>query len=113
MQVKRALTLIVDAHYDFKLKKLISKPDPSHPSKKATTAMFAFSEAAWEPRTMVYLEKGVSKLKEKDWKKILEAASEYSNVIKQKSAALSKGKEREVATKDEMELAWDSDSDSD
>lgn len=76
-------------------------------------AMFAFSKAAWEPRTIVYLEKGVSKLKEKNWKKILEAASEYANVIKQKSPALSKGKEREIATKDEMEFAWNSDSDLD
>ena len=74
--------------------------------------MFAFSEAAWEPRTMVYLEKSVSKLKEKDWKKILAAASQYSSITKQKSVAQSKGKGRAVATKDEMELAWSS-SDSD
>jgi lipopolysaccharide biosynthesis glycosyltransferase len=111
MQVKRALTLTINSNYDFELNKLILKPDHSHPSRKPTTAMFAFSETVWEPRTMLYLEKSISKLKEKDWKKILEAASEYSNIPKsQKSVALLKGKGREVITKEEMELAWDSDS---
>ncbi len=112
MQVERALTLIVDYNYDFELRKLILKPDPSHPSRKPTTALFAFSETTWEPRTMVYLEKSISKLKEKDWKMILEAASEYSNISKtQKSVVLLKEKGRAVTTKEEMELVWDSDSD--
>ena len=51
----------------------------------------------------------ILKLKEKDWEKILEAASNISK--SPRSAVLLKGKEPVTTTKDEMELAWGSDSD--
>jgi hypothetical protein len=38
--------------------------------------MFAFSENFWKGRVEFYLEKGISKLKEKDWKHIMKAAAE-------------------------------------
>ena len=68
-KVEHALTLTTNNDYDFVTNKLIPKHDPNHPMGKLTTSMFAFSEAAWESRAKFYLEKGISKLKEKDWKK--------------------------------------------
>ena len=103
LQVERALTLTVDGNYDFVVNKLVAKPDPNHSSKKATTGMFAFSETVWEPRVAFYLEKGISKLKEKDWGNIMKAA-DYSNGI------LLKGKQRAAVTQEELELLWDSES---
>jgi hypothetical protein len=73
--------------------------------------MFAFSETIWEPRAECYLEKGISKLKEKDWENIMKAAANYSTLIKLSSTL--KGKQRVVATEEELDLVWDSDSDSD
>ena len=102
--------LTIENDYDFVKNKLVPKPDPGHPMKKPTTSMFAFSETVWEPRAEFYLEKGVSKLKDKDWENILKAAANFSNVIK--APATSKGKERVPAmAEEELELAWDSESD--
>jgi hypothetical protein len=42
--------------------------------------MFAFSETIWEPRAEFYLEKSISKLKEKEWGSIMDAAAEYSTI---------------------------------
>jgi hypothetical protein len=50
--------------------------------------------------------KGISKLKEKDWKNIMRAAAEYSNVVKTSTA--SKGKNRAAVTEEDLELTWDS-----
>ena len=114
MKVERALTLTVNNNYDFELKKLIPKADPSHPSRKPTTTMFAFSETTWEPRTIIYLENSISNLKKKDWEKIMESAAEYSNIINAQRSVSSKGKQQtQVTAEEEEELAWDSDSDSD
>lgn len=96
--------------YDFELKKLILKPDPSHPSQKLTTVMYAFSETSWELKTMLYFERGIPNLKEKDWEKIIDAVAEYSNVFKPPKLAAPKGK-RSFTTQEEEELVWDSDSD--
>jgi len=101
------LSLTIDNDYDFVTNKLVPKPDPSHPTKKPTTTMFAFSETVWEPRAEFYLEKGISKLKEKDWENIMNAAANYSNILK---APMSKGKQHAPApTEEELELAWDED----
>lgn len=70
--------------------------------------MFAFSETVWEPRVELYLEKGVVKLKQKDWTNILNAASEYSNFIK--ISPTSKAKKPALMMEEELELAWDSES---
>jgi hypothetical protein len=72
------LLLCTNGDYDFVTNKLIPKSDPSHPGKKPMTTMFAFSEGPWKPRVDFYLEKGVAKLKERDWKKIMMAAAHYS-----------------------------------
>jgi hypothetical protein len=100
--------------YDFDTNKLIPKADPGHPTQKPTTSMFAFSETTWEPRAELYLEKSIAKLKEKEWERIMDAAGEYSNIIKGKP---SKGKEKVKSkvqpTEEERELEYDSDSASD
>jgi hypothetical protein len=109
------LELTINNHYDFDANKLIPKPDPSHPKRKLTTSMFAFSETTWEPRVQFYLEKSISKLKEKEWESIMIAAAEYSTVIKAKSSSKGKGKatSRIQATEEELELAYDSNSEED
>ena len=109
-KVEHALLLTVDNDYDFVTNKLVPKPDPSHPTRKPTMTMLAFSETIWEPRAEFYLEKGVSKLKEKDWENVMKAAASYSNVIK--APLSSKGKQRAPAVmEEELELTWDSESD--
>ena len=87
------------------MNKLVPKPDPSHPKKRLTTSMFAFSETAWQARVELY-GKGISKLKEKDWKNIMRAAAEYSNVVK--TSTTSKGKNHAAVTEEDLELTWDS-----
>ena len=99
------MTLTIDGDYDFDTNKLVPKPDPSHPKKRLTTSMFAFSETAWQARVELY-GKGISKLKEKDWKNIMRAAAEYSNVVK--TSTTSKGKNRAAVTEEDLELTWDS-----
>jgi hypothetical protein len=101
------LTLTIEGDYDFDTNKLIPKPDPNHPTKKPTTSIFAFSETTWESRAELY-EKGILKLKEKDWINIMNAAAEYSNVI----SPISKGKKRAV-TEEESELTWESEAEAD
>jgi hypothetical protein len=103
------LKLTIDDDYDFHTNKLIPQPDLTHPMKKSTTAMFAFSESSWEPRVAFHLEKGIPKLKERDWDNIMKAAAEYSNFM-QVNKPNSK-KSRIVATEEELELSWGSDSD--
>jgi len=73
--------------------------------------MFAFSEAAWEPRATFYLE-NIMKLKEKDWKNIMNAAAEYSNAIKSDNSS-STTRKRFSMTEEELDLVWDSESESD
>ena len=116
MKVERALELSLHNDYDFETNKLIPKPDPNHPMQKPTTSMFAFSEATWEPRAEFYLEKSISMLKDKEWKNIMDAAAEYSNVIKVMqfpSKGKGKARSRVEVTEEEQELEYDSDSDSD
>jgi len=98
------LSLCVNGDYDFITNKLIPKPDPNHPNKKPTVNMFAFSEACWKPKIDLYLEKGIVKLKEKDWKNILSAVAKSSNFVKPNRPT---GK---ILTQEELELVWDSDS---
>jgi len=74
--------------------------------------MFAFSKAAWEPRATFYLEKGIMKLKEKDWKNIMNAAAEYSNTIKSDNSSSTTRKHFSM-TEEELDLVWDSESESD
>ena len=64
--------------------------------------MFAFSEACWKLKVDFYLEKGIAKLKEKDWKNISNAVTKSSNFVKPSRSA---GK---VLTQEELELVWDS-----
>jgi hypothetical protein len=78
--------------YDFDTNKLIPQPDPGHPMQKLTTSMFAFSETTWEPRAAFYLERSIAKLKEKEWERIIDAATEHSNIIKQPSKGKGKAK---------------------
>jgi hypothetical protein len=104
-KVDRALTLCINDDYDFVTNKLIPKPDPNHPNRKPTINMFSFSEACWKPKVDLYLEKGIGKLKEKDWKNILNAVAKCSNFVK---PSQSTGK---ILTQEELELVWDSESD--
>ena len=99
------MKLAINDGYDFLSNKLIAKPDPTHP-KKYTTNMFAFSESSWEPRALFHLEKGISKLKTKDWEGIMTAAAEYSSVINLK---VDKPKKNlALATEEEeLELSWE------
>ena len=110
-KVERALTLTADGDYDFVMNRLILKPDPSRMSRKPTTSMFAFSEAAWVSRVEFYLEKGIARLKEKDWTNIMRAAAEYSNAIKDKASDAATRRKGRAMTEEELELTWDSDSD--
>jgi hypothetical protein len=100
------LTLTVNDDYDFVANKLIPKHDPNHAGMKMTTGMFAFCETVWEPRANFYLEKGISKLKEKDWGNIMKAASKYSSVIKLLEKPSPSKKRHLSPTEEEMELAW-------
>lgn len=97
------MKLAINDGYNFLSNKLIAKPDLTHP-KKYTTNMFAFSESSWEPRALFHLEKGISKLKTKDWEGIMTAAAEYSSVIKvdkpKKNLAL-------ATEEEELELSWE------
>jgi len=111
-KVERALTLCSDGDYDFVTNKLIPKPDPSHPMKRLSTNMFAFSESSWKCRAEFYLEKGMLKLKEKDWKNIMEGAAEYSVFVSKSKSSRSEQKASEP-TEEELEMDWDSDSDVD
>lgn len=68
--------------------------------------MFSFSEASWEPTVALHLEKGIPKLKEKDWDNIMKGAAEYTNFTENKASK----KKGIVATEEELELSWESDS---
>jgi hypothetical protein len=74
--------------------------------------MFAFSESSWKPRVELYLEKGISNLKEKDWKNVMKAAAEYSNFVALKSDPITNARKAPEPTEEELELNWDSDSES-
>jgi hypothetical protein len=77
-------------------------------------AMFAFSKSIWEPRVIFYLEKSILKLRDKEWEAIMDAASEYSNVIKtQQAPSKGKGKARVQATEEERELEYECSSEPD
>ncbi len=107
------MELTITNDYDYATNKLIPKPDPAHPAQKPTISMFAFSETIWEPRVEFYLEKSISKLKDKEWEAIMNAASEFSNVIKAKQApSKEKGKTRVQATEEERELEYEYSSES-
>ena len=76
------MTLCINSDYNFITNKLIPKPDLNHPNRKPTTNMFAFSKACWKPKVDFYLEKGIAKLKEKDWKNISNAVTKSLNFVK-------------------------------
>jgi hypothetical protein len=105
-KVERALNICVNGDYDFITNKFIPKPDPGHPNKKLTTNMLAFSEALWKPRVEFHLEKGIAKLKKKDWSNIMEHVMRLSNLAGDSEA----GTSRTTRTEEELELAWESDS---
>src|SRR6266545_8112471 len=88
-KVERALTLCIHGDYDFVTNKLVLKPDLSHPTKRLSTNMFAFSEGSWKSRVEFYLEKGISKLKEKDWTNIMKGAAEHSAFISKSTSSAS------------------------
>jgi hypothetical protein len=111
IQVERALTLCSNGDYDFVTGKLIPKADPSHPMKRPSTNMFAFSENAWKPRIEFYLEKGISNLEDKDWKNVMKAAAEYSTFVTKPEPATSSAQKASEPTEEELELEWDADSD--
>ncbi len=99
------MNICVNGDYDFVLNKFIPKTDPGHPNKKLTTNMFAFSEALWKPRVEFFLEKGVAKLKKKDWKNIMDRMTQLSNF-----AVMDVEAGGTTRTEEELELAWESDS---
>jgi len=49
--------------------------------------MFAFSKGSWKCRVEFYLEKEISRLKEKDWTNIMKGAAEHSAFILKLSSA--------------------------
>jgi hypothetical protein len=106
-KVERALTLCVHGDYDFVTNKLIPKPDPGHPTKRPSTNMFAFSEGTWKCRVEFYLEKGISKLKEKDWTNIMKGAAEHSAFVSKSSSASARNALE--PTEEELEMVWESD----
>ena len=106
-KVERALTLCINGDYDFLTNKLVPKPNPSHSLKRLSTNMFAFSESSWKCRAEFYLEKGISKLKEKDWTNIMKGAAEHSAFVSKLSSASA----RKEPTEEELEMVWESDSD--
>ena len=55
---------------------MILKVDPNYPTKRPTTAVFAFSETVWEPRAALYL-KNILMLKGNEWERIMSTAMEY------------------------------------
>jgi len=69
------------------------------------TSVLAFGESIWEPRARFHLEKGIAKMKEKDWKRIMTAVANNAstNSLKKKG--------RMPVTEEEAELVWDSESD--
>jgi len=72
--------------------------------------MFAFSEGSWKGRVEFYLEKGISKLKEKDWTNIMKGAAEHSTFILKSTASSASALE---PTEEELEMEWESDEDVD
>jgi len=54
-----------------------------------------------------HLEKGIAKLKEKDWTNIMIAATEYSNAIKDKGSDPATRRKSTMMTEEELELVWD------
>ncbi len=110
-KVERALQLTVDDDYDYAVNKVKLKPDPKDPAGKLVKSMFAFNETIWESRIELY-KQNISDLKSKDWDRIMEGAAEYSTVFKP-SLKSSKGKQRMLATEEEQQLEWESDSGSD
>ena len=112
LQVECALTLCSTGDYNFATGKLVPKPDPSHSNKCPSTNMFAFSETSWKHQVEFYLEKGISNLKDKDWETILKAAAEYSTFVILKSDPLASTHKALEPTEEELELKWDSGSDS-
>jgi hypothetical protein len=109
-KVERALELTIHGHYDFEKNTLIAMPDPNHVMQKPTTAMFAFSESVWQPRATFYLEKSIMNLKTKDWESIMDAAADYSQILREKKG---KAKNRARPTEEEQELEYVSDSEED
>lgn len=112
-KVERALTLSINGDYDFATNKLVPKPDPSHPTKRLSTNMFAFSESSWKSRVEFYLEKGISKLKEKDWTNIMKGAAEHSAFISKSTSSASGAPKALGQTEEEKEMEWESDEDVD
>jgi hypothetical protein len=112
-KVERALTLCIHGDYDFETNKLVPKPDPSHPTKRLSTNMFAFSEGSWKCRVEFYLEKGISKLKEKDWTSIMKGAADHSPFIS-KSTSSARGAQKVLEPmEEELEMEWESDASED
>ncbi len=99
------MKLTIDDDYDFEANKVIPKPDPNHPTR-GSTSLLAFGEPTWEPRARLYLEKGILKMKEKDWKNIMKVVAETTTILKKKGhhggACL---------TEEDAELSWESESD--
>ena len=91
------MKLAIDDDYNFEVGKVIPKPDPNHRTRVSTTTL-AFSEPIWEPRARWYLEKGILKMKEKDWKNIMKVFAHNPTAKKKGRAPL----------KDEDELSWES-----
>lgn len=110
-KVERALMLCIHGDYDFESNKLVPKPDPSHPTKRLSTNMFAFSEGSWKCRVEFYLEKGISKLKEKDWTSIMKGAADHSAFISKSTSSARSAKKALEPTEEELEMEWESDSD--
>jgi hypothetical protein len=97
---------MIDGDYDFEANKVIPKPDPSYPTR-LLTSILAFGKSIWEPRARFHLEKGIMKMKEKDWKRIMTAVA---NNVATKPL---KKKGRMPVMEEEAELVWDSESESD
>lgn len=100
------MKMTIEDKYDFYTHKVIPQPDPSHPARRPTVSMLAFSETLWSSKMDVHLERSIPKLKEKDWEKIMQDVVNFMGSVILKPGD-SKGKGR--ALPDEPELSWDSD----
>ena len=96
------MSLVIANDFDFQSNKVIPRVDPTNPTK-VTTSMLAFGEPIWEPRARLYLEKGIVKMKDKDWKSIMKAIADIAGTsLKKRSYA--------PVTEEEAELSWESES---
>lgn len=101
------MNISVNGDYDFITNKFIPKPDPSQANKRLTTNMLAFSEVLWKPKVEFHLEKGIAKMKKKDWSNVMDGTMQFLRLVDSEAGT----RTNRNVTEEEQELTWESDSD--